>query len=367
MALQKNNGSPKGYGQPKKNMRQAMMRPEDEQVFGQAPDEGDMRLTPQEEAPSVYPRQPTMPKGPFGLEDQGVSTGVTGPMNHDRSAVSNPRLSPSPRNYTQRNSGVAGGVDRGAPTQTAGVPNYQQSPLIESVKASWSPDGQVTMDQMAATDGWQQRANQSTQMPGGMAQGDPSRGALAQYGTGNIAGASGIQTGNFMGQLEGFNTNAWGGNAPEGYEADSIKNTMGKLMSRVDVTQPGAVDALLAQPEIAQLFPMARKVEHPNGDLIDFGDGNGPVDVIRGAVAGGSGAAWQWGSNDGGGQSMGGPGGPSAQAYQMGMPGQQPMGMPQDPSMMPEVQDENSAMQFLQWLMQQQQQGQMGQQPQGLV
>ena len=125
--------------------------------------------------------------------------------------------------------------------------------------------------------------------------------------------------------------------------------------------QPGAVDALLAQPEIAQIFPMARKVEHPNGDLIDFGDGNGPVDVIRGAVAGGSGAAWQWGA--GGGEAPSGPGGPSAMAYQGGIPQQAPTGQ-MDNTGMPEVMDQGSAMEFLNWLMSQQQQGQ---QQQGMI
>ena len=79
--VQRNNGGPKGYGQPeKKAMRSALMRPEDEAVFGLPPDEGEMRLTGQEEAPSVYPAQPqyrSQPKSPYGLKDEGVSTGAT--------------------------------------------------------------------------------------------------------------------------------------------------------------------------------------------------------------------------------------------------------------------------------------------------
>lgn len=413
--VQRNNGGPKGYGQPeKKNMRSALMRPEDEEVFGLPPDEGEMRLTGQEEAPSVYPAQPqyrNQPKSPYELKDEGVSTGATGPMEYDRSNVSNPRLNPAQRNYTQRNTGVAGGVDRGQAEQATGAaggalggmfgrggnggqtwrdigtrpqggmvqgsPEYLASQAQTKSMFSTPMDpndprmaqgGQApttwanVMDQYARSGQFDPSlagdAQKFIQPQGGLpglAQGDPSQGAMAQYGTGNIAGAGGIQTGNFMGQLEGFNTGGWG-TGERGTE--SIKNTMGRLMSRVDVSQPGAVDALLSQPEMAQLFPMARKVEHPNGDLIDFGDGNGPVDVIRGAVAGGSGAAWQWGA--GGGEAPSGPGGPSAMAYQGGIPQQAPTGQ-MDNTGMPEVMDQNSAMEFLNWLMSQQQQGQQSQ------
>lgn len=129
-------------------------------------------------------------------------------------------------------------------------------------------------------------------------------GAYARYGTGNIPGAETVGTGGYMGQLEGFNTNAWS-NTPEGYEANSIKNTFGKIASRYDVTQPDAARRVMADPEFQRFFPEARLVEHPNGDLIDFGDGK-PVDVIRAATAGGQGQAWQWGVDDGGGGSASG-------------------------------------------------------------
>jgi hypothetical protein len=138
--------------------------------------------------------------------------------------------------------------------------------------------------------------------------GDPTRGAFAQYGDGNIAGTEGMATGNYMGQLEGFNTGAWGSNERG---SNSIKNNFGKIASRYDVSQPGAVRSLMQDKDFQNLFPGAKLVEHPNADLIDFGDGNGPVDVIRGAVAGGSGAGWQWGANPIGGA-------PGAQGAPMG-------------------------------------------------
>lgn len=161
----------------------------------------------------------------------------------------------------------------------------------------------------------------NTGVAGGKDRGAPAPmagGAMARYGTGNIAGAENMSRGNYMGQLEGFNTGAWD-NAPEGYEADSIKNTFGKIASRYDVTQPGAVRALMADPDFQRFFPEAQIIDHPNGDLIDFGDGK-PVDVIRAAVAGGSGEGWQWGADDG----MGDAGGMGGDGMAVG----DPMGLP---------------------------------------
>ena len=146
-----------------------------------------------------------------------------------------------------------------------------------------------------------------------------------------------------------------------------MKNKFGQVASRYDVTQPGALQNLLNDPQIKEMMPGATIVQHANMDMLDP-DGDGPmapVDVIRSAVAGGSGAAWQWGAG-GDGQAAQGPQGPSASAYQMGLqPPQQgvPQGGQVGPEGAPEVGDQNSAMQFLQWLMQQQQQGQIGQNP----
>lgn len=116
----------------------------------------------------------------------------------------------------------------------------------------------------------------------------------------DIEGAGGLKTGDYMGALEGFNTGAWG-SGERG--SNTLKNSFGKIASRYDPTQAGAAKALMSDPDFMSMFPDAYIVEHPNQDLIDF-DGPGgdpPVDVIRGATAGGGGAAWQWGTQDGGG------------------------------------------------------------------
>lgn len=351
--IQQNNGGPRGYGQREKShMRQMLMRPEDEEVFGNMQTEG------QEAAPNVYPAQPSFarpsPRNGLKLEDEGVSLGATAPMQHPRGAVQNRALNPSQGAAPTFGEGREG-MNRGFSASTqGGQPNRaaSQPGLMERVQVDRGANGEVTMDQVPASEGWQQRLNQSTQQPNGFAMGDPNRGALAQYGTGNIPGAGNVQTGNFMGQLEGFNTGGWG-TGDRGTE--SIKNTVGRFMGNVDVTQPGAVQQLLAQPGFLDIFPMAQVVQHPNGDLIDFGDGNGPVDVIRGAVAGGSGAAWQWGA--GGGQAPSGPGGPSAMAYQSGLPPMEQEFMNQvDPtSFTGGGMDQGATMEFLNWLMQQQQ------------
>jgi len=165
------------------------------------------------------------------------------------------------------------------------------NPVVEQARRALtgSPVGDAAVDSV-------QRLAQQQQAQSGLAQGQKGLGPMSQWGTGNIQGVGGLKTGDFMGQLEGFNTQGWG-TGERGTE--SFKNAMGRIMSRYDVTQPGAAQRLMADPEFQQLAPNAQLIQYPNGDLIDFGDGNGPVDVIRGAVEGGAGAAWQWGANSG--------------------------------------------------------------------
>ena len=122
----------------------------------------------------------------------------------------------------------------------------------------------------------------------------------AQNGYTDIAGAEGLKTGGYMGNLEGFNTNAWG-SGERG--SNTQKNSFGKIASRYDPTKPGATKQLMSDPDFAAMFPDAQMIDHPNQDQIDF-DGPGPgapVDVIRAAESGGAGQGWQWGVQDGGG------------------------------------------------------------------
>lgn len=310
---QRNNGSPRGYGQPaRRNLRQALMRPEDEQAVG-LPPQGDPNDPNQQpgngQPPAIYPQQP-----------QYQQPGVFQPQGFEGK---NPREFAQPA-QDPRQMGLGFGGD----------PNAQQP--VQNVPP---------------------------QFGGGIA--DAQRRA-AQAGYTDIDGAQGYFTpGQFQSQLSGFNTGGW--NTGE-RGTQSLKNTMGQLFSNYDVTQPGALQRAMSDPKFRDFLPDATIVEHPNQDLLDPDGPNGPmqpVDVIQSATAGGGGAAWAWQPQD-----QSGPGGPSAQAYQQALlmqPGQnqtQPVG---DPSAMPEVTDDNTAMQFLQWLMQQQQQGQLGQAPQGYV
>jgi len=170
-----------------------------------------------------------------------------------------------------------------------------------------------------------------------------------------------FKPGQFADQLTGFNTNGILGGGTERGE-NTLKNMMGTIFSNFDVRQPGALNTAL--PEIRKALPNAT-VSGPKQDLLDPDGPNGPmapVDVIRNAAEGGAGDAWAWQPTDQPGAAglTGGPGGPSQQAYLSGMPGQQQ----QQPFSMtggPQVGDQNSAMQFLQWLMDQQRQGQLPQ------
>ena len=129
----------------------------------------------------------------------------------------------------------------------------------------------------------------------GTSRADAARAAAANNYT-DIEGTDPLKTGGYLGNLEGFNTQGWGtGERGSG----THKNKFGQIASRYDPTQAGATKALMADPDFQAYFPDAKLVEHPNGDLIDFGDGK-PVDVLRGARAGGAGEAWQWGVDAGG-------------------------------------------------------------------
>lgn len=348
--LQRNNGSPRGMGQPGRrgrNMRQAMLRPEDEQMLG-SPEVQDAQQAQQGDVgngqpPSVYPPQPqwgggginrTQPVGdPYQLgQGQGQRGGV---YDHLQSGQPRPYGQPQqPQQQPQRQG------------QVSPVPGGGLYP------GSLPQSGQPNQPQTQTNPGISQAVANSI-----------------QNGYTDIEGAKGyFQKGQYLDQLTGFNTNGMGGDERG---ANTLKNVMGQIFSNYDVTQPGALQRVLQDPKLREALPNASIVEHENQDLFDPDGPSGPmqpVDVIRGAVAGGSGNAWAWQPQDE--QGMGaGPGGPSQQAYLSGMPGQgvPQAGSPQDPTGMPDVNNENSAMQFLQWLMQQQQQGQFGSQAQGMV
>lgn len=133
-----------------------------------------------------------------------------------------------------------------------------------------------------------------------------TRSAWARYGGGNIPGMEGLAPGQYAGQSEGFDTRQW--TAPDpGYHNRSIKNTYGLIASHYDVSRPGFLDQVLADPDFKRAFPMAKRV---GKDSIDFGDG-GIVDVIRAAREDGSGEASVW-QPQGGAAGGDGPGGGGA-------------------------------------------------------
>lgn len=352
MALQQNNQGPVGWGQPNRGMRRRLMREEDEQMFGRSPEVEDAQPVQFDpslgtgQPPSIYPpQQPQRPQG--GYQNQAVPGRTPlGENDYSRAAY-----------QTRTDDPFTAGI-RNAMATPAGVPNYRPGsvdPRDADPRSGYGYGG-VQNPLYQAQQSSQPQGQPQGQQPGSLA--DAAAQAAANGWT-DIAGTKGFKTGNFMGSLEGFNTGAWG---TDERGSDTLKNTFGKIASRYDPTQAGAAQQVLNDPDFKSLWPNATIVEHPNQDLIDF-DGPGgeaPVDVLRAAQAGGSGAAWQWGTNPGQGPQQGpayGPGGPSAQAYMQGLPQAQPL----NSSGVPEVRDSGSAADFLQWLMQQQQQGQMPQ------
>lgn len=328
-ATQRNNGSPKGYGQPGKRNRMAdtLLRPEDAQMVQMSPELQDTQQVGDGQPPQVYPAQPQLPQLPTG--PQGGANGYRQPGQRGG-------MQTQPTGSRTPMFGQPGGGFDAATGQVSGNPQAQQTtPQVSGIQDATA----------------QSIANGYTDI----------QGMREQY-----------KPGQYLNQLAGFNTNGIVNGGERG--TDTLKNMMGTIFSNYDVSQPGALSRAL--PEIQKALPGATIVEHPNQDLLDPDGPNGPmqpVDVIQSATPGGGGAAWAWQPQDGTGganldHTMSGPTGPSAQAYQLGL---QPQGQGQgqqqlDANGMPVVGDENSAMQFLQWLLQQQGAGApMGQQPQG--
>lgn len=355
MAIQQNNGGPVGYGQPGKGngMRRRLMRPEDEQLFGgQSPEVQDVQMDPtlgQGQPPNVYPQQP--PGVPQGWQNQSMP-GRT-PM------------AGGPGSF-------AGGWNQQA-QQNGDRPTTQQAAQDSNWYAKLQQNGGQWPQQQGMPPAWSQRNGGFNPQSGqqGQPQEQGQYGGLqaaaqqSMQGFTDIAGMRDVfKPGQFMGQLEGFNTNSWD-TGERG--SDTLKNMFGTIASNHDVTQPGALQRAL--PDIQKALPGATIVSHANEDLLDPDGPNGPlqpVDVIRGATAGGAGAAWQWGPLDQQGApnaGMSGPQGPSNQMYNSAITQMTPQAGGVGPDGAPEVQDPNSAMKFLEWLMQQQQQGQIGQAP----
>lgn len=294
--VQENNGSPMGYGQPRKRRgmdRRVVMDPQAEQLaqYGNPYNKPELE---QGEAP-----QPTSP----------------------------PRQFNSPRN-----SGV----------------NPQGQPKLDPATGQWStqPVGKPQqMPEQQKPSGLYDALNQSI-----------------QNGYTDIGGdTTPWKTGQYMGQLSGFNTGGWGsGERGTG----TLKNRFGQIASNYDVTQKGALSQLMQDPQFLELTGgKATIVPHANQDLLDIDGPDGPmapIDVIQSATDGGAGQAWAWQPQDqqGGqdivqqdwwnGQDMGmGPMAPANQLYNQAFQGMNPQ------------QTTDQAMQFLQWLLQQQQSGQL--------
>lgn len=294
------NGAPAGYGQ-QRGASPFLDSPDPSQ--GQ--DEGGARapMAYERNAPSAPQQEPDF-FGPLPNEDPTqAAPGQQQPAFQQalqmRSKQGYPQLA-SAQGFQPQQSTGSGAFGAGARLP-------QQQPYGQAQV----PQGYGQQPQQADPYGQQQAAPQPTGLAAAVQ-------AARANNYSDIEGAQGIAAGNFQNQLEGF-----GNIDPNGERGSNThKKLFGRIASRYDVSQPDAVKRMMADPDFQAAFPDAKLVEHPNADLIDFGDGN-PVDVIRGAVAGGSGAGWQWGVGGGqGAPQQGGAGFPGAG----GVPGQVPQG-----------------------------------------
>lgn len=316
--IQQNNGSPMGYGQPDKGMRKRLLRPEDEQAMGMSPDQQD-NIQQFNEPQPAYQSQVMPGRQPIQGVPQTFALGMG--------------------KHVSENPGLLSQQERDA---TQGLAQYyqqqQQQPSVMN-RAK-----QALSDPRGLTGQW----NQQPQQQGGLY--DAFKQSVANGYT-DIAGTEGWKVGQYGGQLQGFgdlNSTDRGSN--------TLKKSMGKILSDYDVTQPGVLQQVLKDPRVQELTGgQATIVDHPNMDQIDF-DGPGPmqpVDLIGNAVEGGAGSNWWWGTD------TGGPQAPANQIYDQAfmMPGMEQLD--QNGIMQQMQQSPDQAMQFLQWLLQQQQQGQL--------
>lgn len=201
------------------------------------------------------------------------------------------QLNPQPMNQTQ---------PMGAPAPLPASP-LPASPLAGK-SASQSPISNPAAPSPGAAE---KPAMAPTQPPASPLAQAAKDAAAAGYK--DIAGAEGLKAGDFVGSLEGFNSNAWG-SGERG--TNTMKNSFGKIASRYDPTQPGAAQRMTADPDFKAMWPDAVVQNPPKNDVIDF-DGNSPmepVDVITSATEGGGGRGWAWqpqGGADGGGSGGG--------------------------------------------------------------
>jgi len=155
-------------------------------------------------------------------------------------------------------------------------------------------------------------------------------------------------------RLTGFNTNAWG-SGERGTE--SMKNTFGMIASRYGA-KPSSMAQLVQDPDFQTFFPNAKLVPGGAGDKIDFGDGQGPVDVLKSADPNADTAdAWAWQVGDGGAQQ---PNQPNPLDRAFGMNGQMGQGDDQSAAIFQALMSEGGSQgqlsieQLLQALMQEQ-------------
>lgn len=372
--LQANNLSPRGQGQPKKKKKKTVdprvvMQPYQEPQMDSRYNQFNQPAKQGLEERSGGMRNQAMPgRTPLAGVPTGYRQGSVDPRDADPASgygwggVQNPQY--AGENAYARQAYQTRTTDPFA----AGIRNAMATPLVDKSQGPQVGNPFVNDPSRlstgsgefgAGTRDWQQRnGGFNPQMP------EQASGLHEAYkqsianGYTDIQDTNPWQTGPHMGQLQGFNTQGWGsGERGSG----TLKNRFGQIASRYDVTQPGALQTLMQDPQFQEMTGgQATIVPHPKQDLIDFDGPDGPmapIDVIGNATEGGAGQNWWWGPTD---EQGGGPQAPANQVYNQAltMPGmdQMPQGGLEgfDPQ-----QQQGQAMQFLQWLLSQQQQGNM--------
>ena len=119
------------------------------------------------------------------------------------------------------------------------------------------------------------------------------------------SGTGDIPVSDQFGSVTGYDLTNW--NDPQ---MQTQKYQVGRIGSRYSPADPNALNLLMADADFRRLFPNARVTDARSGS-VDFGDGQGPIDLIQNFGA--SNARWAWQPQGaGGGSGSGGAAGSGA-------------------------------------------------------
>lgn len=116
--------------------------------------------------------------------------------------------------------------------------------------------------------------------------------------TDQFSGTGTVAPTNYIGRMAGYDANNFAD-----ANMQTMKYQVGRLASQYDPADPNALNALFANPTFKAMFPNAR-ITDPRSARVDFGQGQGELDLIENFGA--PNARWSWQSGASGASGTGG-------------------------------------------------------------